>query len=394
MMDNKLNHFDADWDKILDQLEAAAGSGQMLNEEEEQLLAELQDIRLSAGVALKAEQTFDTDRQWAKLREQIVADEANPVRKQQASYRLKYWVAAAAVILVIAAGLFYRANTAKQDIQTVNIFKNDIAPGEEGATLTLSDGKKIVLSEAANGSLAEEYGVQISKTAGGQIIYKVIAQETSAEPKINTLSTIKGQTYRLVLPDHSEVWLNAASSVRFPTSFSASKTRRVELKGEAYFEIAKDKTHPFIVHTADQELEVLGTHFNINGYHINGGTRTTLLEGRVRFSNRDGQQMMLSPGQEGIVDKDQQMSVVTADVKEAMAWKNGYFRFEHERIDEVMEKISRWYDIQVSFEGAISNEKFSGNISRYKNISEVLNMLSYSNAVKFKVEGRRVTVMK
>lgn len=394
MMDNKLNHFDADWDKILDQLEAAAGSGQMLNEEEEQLLAELQDIRLSAGVALKAEQTFDTDRQWAKLREQIVADEANPVRKQQASYRLKYWVAAAAVILVIAAGLFYRVNTAKQDIQTVNIFKNDIAPGEEGATLTLSDGKKIVLSEAANGSLAKEYGVQISKTAGGQIIYSVAGEESSAEPKINTLTTIKGQTYRLVLPDHSEVWLNAASSIRFPTSFSAAKERRVELKGEAYFEIAKDKNHPFIVHTADQELEVLGTHFNINGYHINGDTRTTLVEGSVSLSNREGQQIVLTPGQQGIVGKDQQMRVVAADLRAALAWKNGYFRFEQETIEEVMAKISRWYDIQVSFEGPISNEKFSGNISRYKNISEALNMLSYSNAVKFKVEGRRVTVMK
>jgi transmembrane sensor len=207
------------------------------------------------------------------------------------------------------------------------------------------------------------------------------------------LETTNGQTYRLQLPDQSKVWLNAASSIKFPVSFAGLKNRKVELTGEAYFEISKDKEHPFIVKTTQQEVQVLGTHFNINSYEDKQNTTTTLLEGSVKITNENKKEQLLKPGETALVNNTANILVSPADIKSAMTWKNGDFRFNEERIDEVMLKISRWYDIEVTYHGPISKEKFSGKISRNKNISEVLNMLSYSNAVKFIVEGRRVTVM-
>ena len=169
--------------------------------------------------------------------------------------------------------------------------------------------------------------------------------------------------------------------------------REVEVTGEAYFEIAKDKAHPFIVKTNLQKVQVLGTHFNINTYPDHNTTVTTLLEGSVHVSSHLEQGKIIKPGEQSIVQDGQHIIVAPADIKNVMAWKNGYFRFRNEPIEEVMSKIIRWYNIDVVYTGKASDEKFNGNISRRKNISEVLNMLSYSNDVKFKVEGRRVTVI-
>jgi ferric-dicitrate binding protein FerR (iron transport regulator) len=275
----------------------------------------------------------------------------------------------------------------------VNIFRNDIAPGKNTATLTLDNGKKIVLSAANEGKLASEAGIVISKTADGQVVYTVNDGKMAAGTHLHTLSTAMGETYRLRLPDQSEVWLNASSSIKFPASFASAKLREVELAGEAYFEIAKDKTHPFIVKTNLQEVQVLGTHFNINSYADHQKTITTLLEGSVQVSNRAEQGKIIKPGEQSIVQDGQLITVAPADIKNVMAWKNGYFRFRNESIKEVMAKIIRWYNIDVVYTGKVTDEKFNGNISRQKNISEVLTMLSYSNDVKFKVEGRRVTVI-
>lgn len=188
------------------------------------------------------------------------------------------------------------------------------------------------------------------------------------------------------------VTLNAASSLKFPASFTGLANRKVELSGEAYFEVAKDKKHPFIVQSGSQEVEVLGTHFNVNTYPDEKAAKTTLLEGSVKVS-ANGNAHLLIPGQQSILTNNT-VDIVTANIKETMAWKNGYFRFNDDRIDEIMPLLSRWYDVEVNYEGKISDERFSGTISRYKNINEVLAMLSYSNAVKFKIEGRRITVMK
>lgn len=391
-MDNKLTPFGPDWDIVLEKLEANKATGLELNAEEENLLKELQEIRTDAAQALKTYQTFNTDKKWAELKQQIQPEHINTNSKKKNS-PIKLWLkvsaAAAAIFIIVGIGLVLQDDSQ----QNKNVFRNDIPAGKNSATLTLDNGKKILLSNANSGQLAAEAGILISKSADGEIVYSVKDQNKDAANKTHTLETANGETYKLQLPDHSEVWLNSASSIKFPASFAGSKNRKVELSGEAYFEVSKDKEHPFIVKTTQQEVQVLGTHFNINSYGDKQNTRTTLLEGSIRITNGQNKQQLIKPGEIATVSNSENILIAPADTKSTMAWKNGDFRFNDERIDEVMLQISRWYDIEVAYNGPISNEKFSGKISRNKNISEVLNMLSYSNAVKFIVEGRRVTVM-
>lgn len=391
-MDNKLTPFGPDWDKVLEKLEADKAAGMELNAEEKNLLKELQEIRTDAAQALKAYSAFDTDKKWAELKQQIQPDQTNKNSNKKRK-PIKLWLrisaAAAAIFIIVGIGLVLQ----KDSQQNKNVFHNDIPAGINSATLTLDNGKKIILSDANSGQLASESGILITKSADGEVIYSIKNQTENAANKTNTLSTVNGQTYRLQLPDQSKVWLNAASSIKFPASFAGLKNRKVELTGEAYFEIYKDKEHPFIVKTDQQEVQVLGTHFNVNSYEDKQNTSTTLLEGSVKITNEHKIQQLLKPGETALVNNTANILVSLADTKSSMAWKNGDFRFNEERIDEIMLKISRWYDIEVTYHGPVSKEKFSGKISRNKNISEVLNMLSYSNAVKFIVEGRRVTVM-
>ncbi|MBC8985012.1 FecR family protein [Pedobacter sp. N36a] len=392
-MENNLTPFDPDWDKVLEKLEANQAAGLELNAEEESLLKELQDIRVDAAEALKAYHAFDTNSKWAAFKQQVAAEHPAEEKKHQPiSLWLRISAAAAAIFMIVGIGLVFQ-KTSQQQQQSANVFLNDIPAGKQSATLTLDNGQKIVLSGASNGQLSAESGIVISKSTDGQLLYRVTGQDAHASSKIHTLSTGNGETYRLQLPDHTEIWLNSASSIKFPASFDGLKDRKVELKGEAYFEIAKDKEHPFIVKTEQQEVQVLGTHFNINSDPDQRNTRTTLLEGSLRITNSAKKQQLIKPGEQSLVNEGAEILISPADLKSTMAWKNGYFRFNGAQIEEVMLKISRWYDIEVSYQGPISKEKFSGNISRNKNISEVLNMLSYSKAVKFKVEGRRLRVM-
>jgi len=393
-MDKELTPFTPDWNRILEKLEADEQSSQDLSPEEQLLLAELRTLRDESSEALNVYSSFDTNKKWDTLKEQINVGVTSHHRSKGKMRKLWIRISAAAAAILIITGVSLVYVKKQQNSQNlVNIFKNDIAPGKNMATLTLDNGKKIVLSTANKGQLATEAGIVISKTADGQVVYSVSNQESDAGTRIHMLSTAKGETYRLRLPDKSEVWLNASSSVKFPASFASQEVRQVEVTGEAYFEIAKDKAHPFIVKTNQQEVQVLGTHFNINSYQDKNNTTTALLEGSLRVFNNARQAEIIRPGEQSVVDAGKNITISPANIKNVMAWKNGYFRFRDEPIEDIMEKITRWYNIDVIYEGKVSNEKFSGNISRNKNISEVLNMLSYSNAVKFKVDGRRVTVM-
>lgn len=336
----------------------------------------------------------DVDQRLANVYSKVTQQ----IRQEKAVHKLPgkiAWkrIAAAAAILIMLGGTYYLYLQTAGHKPLVR-YANDIAPGKSSATLTLANGQKIVLSDAANGKLAEQAGVSISKTDSGQVVYEIKDQQTAGMNAINTLTTANGETYRLRLPDQSEVWLNAASSIRFPASFASLKQRSIELRGEAYFEIAPDAAHPFIVKTDQQEVTVLGTRFNINSYMDADATVTTLLDGAVRVAAADvNQGEVLKPGQQAIVKENSPVMIMPANIKATMAWKNGYFRFNNGPIKAIMLQLSRWYNIEVRYEGGLSEERFSGNISRNKNISEVLDMLSYSNAVKFKVEGRVVTVM-
>lgn len=319
---------------------------------------------------------------------------------QEHSGRLWYRLGiAASIFIVLSVGLFYFLD--KPDVQPLLTIDQTpkpapVVPGGNKAILTLSDGSKIILDHAKNGVLANQAGVSIQKTSDGELLYKFSNSGDSgkqpAEDVIyNKIETPKGGKYQVNLPDGSIVWLNSASSLRFPALFSGN-TREVELTGEAFFDVAKNKNKPFKVMTKDQIVEVLGTRFNINSYGDEETIKTTLIEGSVKIIYKD-KVVLLSPGQQ-FQPNELRPKVIEADTEEVIAWKNGYFLFKDESIHSIMRKLSRWYDVEVTYAGEIPELGFGGNISRSKDIAEVLDALQLTNAVHFKIEGRRITVMR
>ena len=317
------------------------------------------------------------------------------------SYRLWYQVGlAASIMILLTTGLFFYTNRSPVQQMAVKIVEPKaavIAPGDDKAILTLSDGSEIILEDAKNGILANQAGVSIQKTSDGELLYsfsnsaKTVSAESNENVIYNKIETPVGGKYQVNLPDGSKVWLNSSSSLRFPALFNGN-TREVELSGEAYFDVSKNKNKPFKVITKDQIVEVLGTQFNINSYSDEGSIKTTLIEGSVKIIYKD-KVVLLSPGQQ-FQPMESAAKVVKADTEEVVAWKDGYFVFKNEDIQSIMRKLSRWYNVEVSYSGNIPDVGFGGNISRSKDISEVLNVLQLTNAVHFKVEGRRITVMR
>lgn len=309
-----------------------------------------------------------------------------------------YWtkIAAAAIVLItLSIGGFYYLSKEPKSAS----FANDIAPGGNRAILTLANGKKVILNDAKNGELANQQDVVITKQADGKIAYTVKSGNLASSTP-NTVETPKGGQYEVVLPDGTNVLLNAASTLTFPTSFAHAKERRVKLKGEAYFMVSKvtlkDKTKnketklPFIVETDRAEVEVLGTQFNVNSYSDEPSSKTTLIEGSVAI-NGAGFSKVITPGTQAIIGS-QGLALAEANIEEVLAWKNGYFIFDSEDIRSVMRRISRWYDVEIVFEGKITNDKFGGTVSRFSNVSKVLSKLELTNKVHFRIEERRIIV--
>jgi len=314
-----------------------------------------------------------------------------PERRKTVSLWPRIAVAAAVAVVIFGAGLFYFAkNNGNQNQDAA--YAGDIAPGKMGATLTLANGKTIKLANASNGELAQESGLTISKTADGQVIYSTASADGSSENKINTLSTAKGETYILTLSDKTQVWLNAASSLTYSAALNERGQRRVKLSGEAYFQVAKDKLHPFIVETDKQEVEVLGTHFNVSAYPDDQAVKTTLLEGSVKVA-ANGRSERLVPNQQSILSKGN-LKINEVEADDVIAWKNGQFVFEDEPLESVMKKIARWYDIEVEYRGADRSTRIGGGISRYENVSKVLKQLELTKGVHFKIEGRKIIAEK
>ncbi|HWW41613.1 FecR family protein [Pedobacter sp.] len=314
--------------------------------------------------------------------------------------KMKLWykiAATAAVLLMIGAGYFYMWRQATENKDQIYV-RNDIKPGGNRAVITLGNGKTIDLNKTGTGILSQEAGLLITKAADGQVICK-LDPHAAKESSLMTITTPRGGAYMLELPDGTKVWLNAASSLQYLPVRAKAAERRVTLQGEAYFEVAKDKTKPFFVETAHQVIKVLGTHFNVSAYEDDPSTRTTLFEGSVwvhesrhgvKFA---GNQAVLVPGQQSLWTSNG-LKVQLADLKEALAWKNGYFIFNEETLGSIMQKVSRWYNIDVVFKDDLEKTSFIGVISRSKNLASVLQLLQETGNVHFKMEGRSVIVMK
>lgn len=318
---------------------------------------------------------------------------------------------AAAILILLATGsfLFLRYDRGKDIVKTESHLpksKTDIKPGSNKAILTLANGSKIVLDATQNGVLAQQGLVRIIKTNEGRIAYDVSRTAAAADqlPAYNTMTTPRGGQYTLILPDGSQVWLNAASSIRYPTSFSGS-ARKVEVTGEAYFEIATlysktghDKV-PFVVKINKDsgpgaEVEVLGTHFNINAYDDEPSTEITLLEGSIKMRKGDAAALLM-PGQRATVRENRDLIDVVNDPEaiSAIAWKEGRFEFNG-NIKGIMRRIARWYDLDVVYEQGVSSKVFGGALPRQSEVTEVLKMLELTGSIHFKIEDRKVIVMK
>lgn len=301
---------------------------------------------------------------------------------------------AASIALLLGTGIFYFAKPIEQIIPVAEKAQ-EIAPGGTRGILTLSNGKQIILANiSAKDTIAKEgEEVTIKMGANGVITY-IINPDADASKNnpnaFNTLSTPTGGQYNIVLADGTKVYLNAVSSIKYPTQFNGDK-RLVELDGEAYFEVAKDKSKPFIVKSDNQSIEVLGTHFNVHAYANESVVKTTLLEGSVAVSFKN-QKSILKPGQQSNVsDNFTKIKIREVDTDEAIAWKNGRFKFDNADLKTVMRQLERWYGIKVEYRGDVSDVRFSGGTFMNKNLSEVLKVLELSN-IKFKVEGRTIIV--
>lgn len=318
-----------------------------------------------------------------------------PLRYQKPEYQLWKRVGAAAAILLVAGLGYYFFRPEQLTITTAVAKMQDVSPGANKAVLTLGNGKKISITDAKDGELANQAGISIKKTADGQLVYRVDEVGTAGKnPVFNTIETPRGGQYQIVLPDGTKVWLNAASSLKFPASFSGLASRKVELNGEAYLEVAKDKKHPFIVKTPQQEVEVLGTHFNVNTYSDEDAIKTTLLEGAVLVHLEGQKDIRLAPGQQSAIRKASPATVSVVDVNEAIAWKKGNFEFNNENVYQIMRKVARWYDVQVIYEGEIPLSTMEGTMSRFQNVSKILDIMQSTGLVKFRIEGRKIYVSK
>lgn len=345
---------------------------------------------------------------WIKLKGKI--EEVAP-----APHKIKLWPSlfvAASIVLLLSIGLWlYRPMVIHGLFNHSDFIVNDIAPGKSAATLTLSNGHIMQLNESKTGVVVNASGLKYND---GSIVEQV-------DPNVNqvnevlTATTPRAGTYQFTLSDGTKVWLNADSKLKFASNLKNAKQRIVELTGEAYFEVApvyrvwsgQRIKQPFLVKTSKQEVQVLGTHFNISSYADEANTKTTLLEGSVKVSsilkyknNRSDAEIkhkdvFLKPGQQSILTEDDRIVVNVVDVAQAVAWKNSLFIFDHDDLEHIMKKISRWYDVDIVFlDESAKKELFSGRISCFEHFSEVLKKLSLTGAVKFKIEGRRILITK
>jgi transmembrane sensor len=397
------------WQYLVDRYLAGSCSKEELEEllqrvAEHRDMATLDDVlkdhwaRMGPEVSVKEDTPGKAPREarWDVLYTEMMqeAGHAKPARANKpARVKRIYWAAAAILVLVLGtAGYRWYARQVSPAIvargqEPGSGYGNDLRPGSNGAVLTLAGGQKIVLDSAGNRLLAVQSGTKLTNR-NGRIVYE---GKPATETLFNTLTTSMGKQYQLVLSDGSRVWLNAASSIRYPAAFPGN-ARSVEITGEVYFEIATDPLRPFTVSVNGVKVNVLGTRFDVNAYADEPAVRTTLLDGAVRVS-AGGIEKMLKPGEQAQTDKEGHTRVLAqVDADGVIGWKEGYFSFDNTDLATIMREIARWYDVNVVYQGPVPDRTFGGEISRNSNASQVLKILEESN-VYFKIEGRKIIVL-
>lgn len=384
-------------------------------------LAVTEEITLLLGKR-SADYVLPGEERTSKLADEILkADKlpaAQPLPARRKTPVLALWkkMVAAAIIMGVAVTAFYlwQINGRPADALTGNTEKKqeDVNPGNNKARLILADGSIVVLDSIANGTLSIQGHTRIAKRKDGQLSYSIVeaatADNISSGSLFNTVAVPRGGQYQLILADGTQVWLNAASSLRFPVAFTGNE-RIVELEGEGYFEVAKDAARPFAVRTKRADVQVLGTHFNICAYPEEDW-KTTLLEGKVRVVGAGSRQLatgnetaqqstILTPGQQAIIAASQaaqskqssSILVQTADIDEAIAWKEGYFQFNDASVTAIMQQVSRWYDVDIVYKDSVSRARFNGRINRAIRLSGVVNALK-QGGINCAVEQKRLLV--
>ena len=313
------------------------------------------------------------------------------------------WAAAAAVLLIVSFGIyFYQSYNSQGYSFKTQLIGKDIAAGRNKAFLTLADGSKVELSDSQSGIIVANGKMMYNDST---VINTQPAVPSAAFPQSKgnykqfSLTTPRGGQYQVKLPDGTKVWLNAASSISYSTVLIANQVhRKVNLEGEAYFEVKKDPAQPFIVVSNGQEAEVLGTHFNINAYADEENVKTTLLEGSLRVKSSAPNSVILKPNQQSISsDHNNALEVKNVSPSAVLSWKNGEFSFENETLESIMKQVSRWYDVEIAYENeGLKKEIFGGSISRFSDVSKVLKMLELTKHIHFIIneKERRITVMK
>ena len=343
---------------------------------------------------LRRMEQINTERIWSKFETRLKPTPSIPL-STQTKRRRWYYAAAASIIGIIGIGgvfiWFSRSHSTPTSVTAPVV--TDVKPGGNKAVLTLSDGRKIDLGTTANGVVANQGNTKVAKLSDGQLAYNK-EKTTDTKPTAiayNSLSTPKAGQFALLLPDGTHVWLNNASVIRYPVAFTGPD-RTVELAGEAYFEVAKDAAHPFHVKVENgTDVQVLGTSFNIMAYTDEPTERTTLIDGSVRVTENN-QSALLKPAEQTALDAQGKLNVIPdVNVQEVIAWKNGFFHFDHTNLQATMRQLARWYDVDVVYQGQLPDHEFQGRIQRDLLLSDVLKGLE-SDQIHFKLEGRTLIV--
>ena len=338
---------------------------------------------------------FDSTSNTTTFSKIISSDKTDiPAIRPASRFGQRFWIgAAAAVVLLLSTGVwFYLSRSNIEEPARIAATRKAMPekdPGRNTAILTLGDNSFVELDSAGNGVISTQGG-SVVQLANGELAYQ--AQANPGAVTYNKISTPKGGEFTVTLSDGTKVWLNAASSIRFPTVFTGSK-REVELTGEAYMEVAEDSKHPFEVKIRGVNVAVLGTQFNINGYEDEDELVTTLVSGRVRVSATGSNDQLLQPGQHAVLNnRNGNLFVEKADVAEETAWKNGKTYFNGANIRQIMRQISRWYNVDVEYQGNVVNMDFTCTVSRKDKLSKLLSLLELTGAVEFTMEGNTIIV--